>query len=280
VLLTRCLGASDQPAPETIVTESPASATPLSARLDGGTKLDRGWAGTIYPDAGELVGVSALLEERDQGERSRVRLAGSSPRAAASESRPESTERAERRARGQIRRYAVVNGCTRLVTLTYADQHDDPVRARRDLSAFTRRLRRAYPDLRWVRVFERHASGMIHVHLAVSRFVPKADLAALWGHGFVDVRKIRSKRGAREDARQAARYVAKYVRKDAWADPGEHRYEVREGYQARRVAVLAWSWAELLAAASSYQLTGEPAYVWDSATSADWTGPPVRFAAF
>ena len=238
----------------------------------------------VYPEAGEVVGVGSLIAEdvaRDGTvDRRRVRLAVSSPRAAASAVGLESTERAERRARGQIRRYAVVNGCTRLATLTRADQTKDPATMRRDFAAFTRRLRGARPDLRWVRVFERHKSGALHVHVGLSGYIDKGELARLWGHGFVDVRKFRAG-GRRESARAAARYLSKYVSKEAVADPGEHRYEVRQGFGARGVRVVSWSWDELLAdARSSGYVSGDPVYVWDSATDPAWLGPPVTFAAF
>ena len=65
------------------------------------------------------------------------------------------------------------------------------------------------------------------------------------------------------------------------ADPGEHRYEVRQGYQARSVTLHAWSWDELVALATSLgYVSGEPTYVWSSATDREWLGPPVTFAAY
>jgi hypothetical protein len=251
-----------------------------SPRLDGGTKLDRGWSAVAYPDAGELVAVGALIAQEESGLRKVDVLARIGPPSCAVLA-PESTERAERRARGAIRRYAVANGLTRLATLTYAHQTDDAATVRRDFSGFSRRLRRTYPHLRWVRVFERHQSGMLHVHVGLSGYVPKSALADLWGHGFVDVRKIRTKGGGREDARAAARYLSKYVAKDAVADVGEHRYEIRQGFQPRKVRMLARSVLELeqLALAAGY-VSGEPSYVWWSAQDPDHTGPPVYFAAY
>lgn len=256
--------------------------TGQATRLDGGTKLDRGWSATVYPEAGEIVAVGSLIGEDAAGRRRVVRVTRPWPaRSSGIPARPESTERAERRARGQIRRYAVRNGCTRLCTLTYAVPVHDPATARRDFAGFSRRLRRARPDVAWVRTFERHQSGAVHVHVALSAYVPKQLLAALWGHGFIDVRKIRVRAGGRESARVAARYVAKYVGKDAAATSGDHRYEVREGYQLRKVSVQAWSWAEVLegARAAGY-VSGRPVYVWSSSTDPTWLGPPVIFAAF
>jgi hypothetical protein len=122
---------------------------------------------------------------------------------------------------------------------------------------------------------------MLHVHVGLSHYVPKAHLADLWGHGFVDVRKIRTKQGGRADARAAARYLSKYVTKEAVADPGEHRYEVRQGFQPRKVQLLARSILELETVThSAGYVSGEPSYVWWSGLDPDHTGPPVYFAAY
>lgn len=234
----------------------------------------------MYPTAGEVVAVGALIAQEESGLR-KIDVPARITRPQSTEPLPESTERAERRARSAIRRYGVANGVTRLLTLTYANQTDDTAQVRRDFAGFSRRLRREYPDLRWVRVFERHQSGMLHVHVGLSRYVPKPALARLWSYGFVDVRKIRTKGGGREDARAAARYLSKYVVKDAVADPGEHRYELRQGYQPARVRMLARTLLELdeLVQGAGY-VSGEPSYVWWSDQDPDHTGPPVYFASY
>jgi hypothetical protein len=159
--------------------------------------------------------------------------------------------------------------------LTRRDQTHEPSVVRRDFAAFARRLRESYPHLAWVRVLERHQSGALHVHLGLSHYVPKDRLAALWGHGFVDVRKIRAG-GGRESARAAARYLSKYVTKSAVAAPGEHRYEVRQGFQPRRVRLFARTVDELLDLAGQ----GDAGYRWESWRDPTWTGPPSIYAAF
>jgi hypothetical protein len=115
----------------------------------------------------------------------------------------------------------------------------------------------------------------------MSEYVRKERLARLWGHGFVDVRRIRSNRpGRREAARSVARYLSKYVTKDAARGIGGHRYEVRQGYQPVAVRAAAWSvdegWRTLVGLAG-----GEvPAYEWSSSGEPDWNGPPVRFLSW
>ena len=191
--------------------------------------------------------------------------------------------RAGRRAAGQLRRYAVSNRLGRLLTLTCADQtHERRVILAR-AQAFLRRLNASRPDLAWEYTIERHLSGALHVHVGIGSDGRKLDrrwLARTWGHGFIDIRKIKSRRpGAREAARSVARYVAKYALKDPVAGVGEHRYEVRQGYQPRALRSAAWSeregLAELVAA------MGSPAYTWDSQEAGGvWNGPPVLFLSW
>jgi hypothetical protein len=185
----------------------------------------------------------------------------------------------------------LANGLTRLVTLTYRPpQPTDPRVVLRDVQAFQRRLSEAFPRVVWARVFERHKSGALHVHLIASTGLPSdaverrtRRLARLWGHGFVDVggRFGRPGDSGRERARAAARYAAKYVAKGLEeAQLGQHSYEVRQGFQPVAVKVRAWTAGEL-----RLGLIGEaggevPVYEWDSAALADWRGPPVAWLSW
>jgi hypothetical protein len=204
----------------------------------------------------------------------------------------EQRQRVSRRARGRSRRFAVENGCTRLWTFTYAPDENgrrptwaERARVKRDWHEFARRLP---PGTAWLRTLEKHADGHVHVHAAMS--YGKGDerrtrrLARLWGHGFVDEGEAHQSRpGRNERARATARYVVKYATKSIEAaelDPGEHAYEVAQGFQPVTVRIFAASraraWAELVRCQG-----GEvPAYEWDSGDSEDWTGPPVGFLSW
>jgi hypothetical protein len=170
----------------------------------------------------------------------------------------------------------VANGCTRLLTLTCADQTADRATMVRRVAAFGRLLGEGRPQLAFAWVLERHQSGALHAHLALSEYVHYRTLRRLWVHGIVDVRKIRAG-GGRESARQAGRYLAKYVSKSPVASEHQHRYDVRQGFQPVAVRVAGFDarevWRELVAG-----MGGElPAYTWESGTATDWTGPPVTF---
>lgn len=260
-------------------------------RLDEGSKLGVGAWVTYWPESGEGSIVTGLVtgEEHSAPEALHRRIVSAEddhpPAPAGTDDAPEQPpldDRNDRRARGKVRRYAVTNGLTRLLTVTYKPpQPVEVIRVVRDAAQFERRLREAYPALVWVRTLERHASGALHLHYGMSEYVRKERLARLWGHGFVDVRRIRSNRpGRREAARSVARYLSKYVTKDAARGIGGHRYEVRQGYQPVAVRAAAWSvdegWRTLVGLAG-----GEvPAYEWSSSGEPDWNGPPVRFLSW
>jgi hypothetical protein len=260
-------------------------------RLDRGTLLvpgsGEGWSAVLYPGAGEAVmwreTSPAPASPAEAADPARDPRAGAPDGglAAGADSGVANRHRAGRRAKGRVRRYATANRCTRLWTFTYREAEHDRSAVKRDWALFARSLKERWPELAWVRVLEVHPGGHgLHVHAGLSRFVPKPELARLWGRGFVDARKLRTKRGGGEDARQAARYLAKYATKEAAAAPGEHAYEVAQGHQPVAVRVRAWEshqlWRELVGA-----MGGEvPSYEWDSQGEADWRGPPVRFVSW
>ena len=276
-------------APPTAGRAATGTLTPL--HLMGGHNSVWAWRGTLYPDAGELVvgearqvPVPASIRLDRTPEARRLLVARHpSPVPSPGAPGPDSTdgERAARRAKGRVRRYGVSNRLTRLVTLTCADQTHDPRRMRGRLSEFQRQLRERHPDLAYLRAVERHESGALHAHYGVSKFVDYRELRKLWRHGFVDVRKIRTKRGGREDARAAARYLSKYVTKDPVREGlGGHRYEVRQGFQPR--AVLLWADSQVGAeSAGILEMGGEvPAYAWSSSGTPEWNGPPASFLSW
>ena len=205
----------------------------------------------------------------------------------------EDHERSIRRSRGRLRRYAVHNRLGRLVSLTYAGTgcHDFD-RMRADVALFERRLREAFPALAFEFTYELHPGGHgWHVHGGVSARIPQARLAALWGHGFADIRMIRLNGGrrfpgraggtGREMCRRVAVYLSKYVGKEAEGIPaGRQRYSVRQGFQpvCRRVFL---GCPDDVARAMLVALGGEvPSYVWSSSGAPEWIGPPAEYVAF
>jgi hypothetical protein len=162
----------------------------------------------------------------------------------------ENRRRASRRAKGQLRRYVVANGCTRMLTLTFAPELTEsspggwagggsPVSAEavhaaggdgkcvrcgrpfgdaglalamREVARFLRVLRAdlGLEKLPYALVPEFHADDHVHVHVLLATWVNKDRVGKLWGRGFVDVRRFR---GDQVGGREAARKAAAYAGK-------------------------------------------------------------------
>jgi len=141
------------------------------------------------------------------------------------------------RARAKIVRYARHNKLDILGTLTYADQTSDFKQVQFDYYQFTRRLKRHLgyipPQLG---IPEQHKTGNYHIQTAHASFIPKTELASIWGHGFVEVRRFRASEG-RSAAEGVGRYAAKsaggYVSKSVGVTdrpPGAARFWQTQGF--------------------------------------------------
>lgn len=198
----------------------------------------------------------------------------------------ESADRARRRAARAMRLYAVRNRLTRLWTWTYAEAQWDAAVVKRDANAAMGRLRKYLGrDLPYLYVLELHPGGHgLHVHVLLpSTFIAHEALSALWGHGFVQYSDrevaLEQVKGQRARARMAARYLVKYVGKDVGRErpPGEHRYEVAQGFApevVRRSVESDWAGYVLLCSANGGEV---PVESWSSAGREGWRGPPCRW---
>lgn len=274
---------------------------PPGPDLMRGHNCPLGWSVKVWPDAAEALVVgtappAASAEDHrsalvpDGSRREYVDVQGN-------------RERVARRARQTARRYAVSNGCERLWTLTYRDGRPcrscgnarplyacracrDRVRA--DVRRFWHRLRSSKgrtAELPYVYTLEEHKSGHVHVHMATRLHSPgervHRAVATLWGHGFVD--EARPRGGRRARARKAAGYAIKYATKaieSGALDPGEHAYEVGQGYQPTVVLWSADTRADGERAALASMFGEVPAYRWESESLEDWRGPPVVFMSW
>ena len=230
------------------------------------------WEANYYPAAGEVV---AWREHR--GARDTPVFGGEDPhREKVSES---NGERAVRRARTRIRRYATANLLDRMIVLTWAEQGHDLRAAQRDVRRFIRYGLRQVLGYRgpYVVGWERHKSGAWHCNILVDRNIEHGALWAEWARGFVWIKRWKSRRGEskRDGARSGARYVAKYIAKDLAELPaGIHRYEVAQGYVVRAVRVYGTSPTSILVT------IGRPvAYRFDAAAPEAGRGPPLMWAA-
>jgi hypothetical protein len=242
-------------------------------RLDDATKLGNGLVSyrvAVYPTAGEVV-LTVPSAPRDP--EAPTKLGPAHPDRA--------RQVAQSRARTRVRRYCKANGLHRLCTLTYRDQTADMRQVHRDLAAFVKRLRargfrgQLFAYL-WVR--EAHQSGMLHVHVALPKFLPKPMLEACWGKGFVDVRALGShSESSSSKSSRAAGYLAKYVGKAFEDEAGAHRYEVGQGFEPERVDELVRADRVTATGHVAQRFFGgeAPSFVWTSEGVESWEGPPV-----
>lgn len=166
-------------------------------------------------------------------------------------------------------------------TLTFAERTtaaDRPVVVAA-LQRFGKRLARRLPGIRWLAILEEHPGGHgWHIHMLVSRYVPKAMVRSIWGHGHIDVRQIAG-RGVKDDlsaARKAAAYASKYVSKAVDGtprSPGEHRYYRSESMPITTIeaegdffALVCQVWAHF-----GHRI----GWVWWSGDDPEWRGPRV-----
>lgn len=193
-------------------------------------------------------------------------------------------ERAARRSKASVRRYCLSNGISRHLTVTYGEARSSRVEVLRDVAAFRRRLfawaGRRFP---MVAVPEQgKKNGRWHAEIGLGIYVPKRVLEELWGHGFVWVHRYSDRHKTQdemENARKIAGYLSKYVGKaflETEREPGEHRYEVAQGFQPESEVydVEDLAVGRLVAVAV---FGGElPRFVWSSADCKNFEGLPVR----
>jgi hypothetical protein len=227
------------------------------------------WDLTVYRGAREAVMVRRCPRKPTEGK----------PEGDPSDPERAATE-AARRARAMVRRVCGEYRLDRLWTLTYREATHDRDQALSDVQRFIKRLVRRVGRVRYVAVFELHPGGHgLHVHLAIGRFLPKSVVAASWGHGFVDARRLAGK-GSKSPA-AAGRYLAKYLTKEAWVDHGmtsRQRYLRSEGMALNPTRLTADYPGTLLAVMNRFTQGARYTFEWTSLGHPDWRGPPAWFA--
>lgn len=238
----------------------------------------RQWLLSLYPDAGE--GGGCYLAPRRADHFYVAPHTGIDPQRAA--------EEAARRARSKLRRYCGANRLNRLGTLTYGEPRcSDPRLLREHVGQFFRDLRVELGGaaLPYVWVPELHKDGVhFHVHFAIGRYVPQRKIEAVWGRGFVHIKRLGGGpigTGALGEARIASRYLSKYVTK-TFDDPtvrvpGMHRYEVAQGFQPKAVKLYGPT-ADAVLDQASVLFGVAPAVRWNSDEVEEWAGPPAIWA--
>ncbi len=111
-------------------------------------------------------------------------------------------------------------GNSKFLTLTFRDDPTfditDIKTCNKKLRLFLRRLRKRFPQVKYIAVAEYQKRGAVHYHMLCDLpVIPKDALAELWGHGFIDIRGIMANNP------KIGGYLAKYLTKQLYK--GEQR---------------------------------------------------------
>lgn len=123
----------------------------------------------------------------------------------------------QRQRRARIRQLVTQNfdSTSKFVTLTFDDQREfdirDPLACNRYFRLFVMRLKHRHPGLKYVAVIEfqdKNGRGAVHYHMICNLpFIEKAELAKIWGGGFVKINAI-------DKVDNIGAYVVKYMTAD------------------------------------------------------------------
>lgn len=158
---------------------------------------------------------------------------------------PDSLRRVRQRARTRVRHIAKNIGATHLLTLSTRQRAN----TRGEMLGYWARFQRLYERasgkrLAFLAVIEKHPTnpGHLHLHVAVTSFLPVGLLRRLWyvalgGNGAergeatpggVHMRQFVAKEAGRRASR-IARYIAKYLTKDSVEEFNKKRYSCSKG---------------------------------------------------
>lgn len=113
------------------------------------------------------------------------------------------------------------------ITLTYADQTNDPEKIHRDFKGFWGRLKYYFPTygLEYISVVEPHASGNFHIHVILQArcidhlYIPNTVMEDIWGLGFTKTERL-------EDIDNIGAYVIAYMSDMEIPDEYAEEYEL------------------------------------------------------
>jgi len=114
-----------------------------------------------------------------------------------------------RRTRSRITRLINANADMRtFITLTFKDNVVDLFEANYIFNKFTKRLKRQFPQLKYLAVPEFQKRGAVHYHVLINvDYIENAKLAEIWGQGFVMINKV-------QHINNLGLYISKYICKD------------------------------------------------------------------
>jgi hypothetical protein len=114
-----------------------------------------------------------------------------------------------RRASSNLRRLIRSNSdLITFITLTFAKNLKDIKIANKFFQSFIKKMKKIYPDFKYIAVPEFQKRGAVHYHLLcnINDYLPNKSLAKIWNHGFVNIKKVKNSK--------IDTYLSKYLTKD------------------------------------------------------------------
>lgn len=113
-----------------------------------------------------------------------------------------------KRARSNLRRLINSNPqLNRFLTLTFKENIKELENANPFFNSFIKRIKRRYPNFKYVAVPEFQERGAVHYHLLCNLpFVPVEEITFIWGNGFAFLRKV-------DSVTNMGAYMSKYLSK-------------------------------------------------------------------
>jgi hypothetical protein len=134
------------------------------------------------------------------------------------------------KAKGNIRRLVTRHSLSRKWELTFAENIKDVSEADYHFRNFTKRVRRRYPEFKYVATREfqdKNGRGAVHYHLAVNIFIIRKVFDELWGKGFTWMKAYSDASKEKKIYNYITKYLTKYCNDERLN--GYHLYICSQG---------------------------------------------------
>ena len=128
---------------------------------------------------------------------------------------------------------AIHNSLSLFITITFKKNITDYELAKHEWELFLKRLKYRFgDDIKYIATHEKQKRGAYHFHILTTDigFVPESEMRAIWGNGFVKMKKINT--GCKEEQERVINYILKYITKDIGVET-EEDYRHRKIYTSR-----------------------------------------------
>lgn len=130
---------------------------------------------------------------------------------------------------------AIHNSLSLFTTVTFKKNITDYELAKHEWELFLKRLKYRFgDDIKYIATHEKQKRGAYHFHILTTDigFVPESEMRAIWGNGFVKMKKINTE--CKEEQERVINYILKYITKDIGVE--EVDFRPRKIYTSRSLS--------------------------------------------